>query len=77
VKWHDVDFFSSVEDWSYDRLAVSAVGARIGDSDILVISRLDLIEIKRLATRSAGRGRKTARDVDDLRCLGGEGNDPV
>lgn len=77
VKWHDVDLFSSVEDWSYDCIAVHAVRARIGDSEVLIISRPDLIETKRLATRSAGREQKTWRDFDDLRCLCGDGDNTV
>jgi hypothetical protein len=77
VKWHDVDLFSSVEDWSYDRLSANAVGARIGDSDVLVMSRHDLIETKHLATRNAGRRQKMEQDLDDLRCLCDAGNDPV
>ena len=73
VKWHDVEFFSSMNGLEFENVQAAAVQHRVDGVDVPVMSRSHLILAKRMAERARDRDEKAELDRRDIRALTGDG----
>lgn len=71
VQWWDVQFSSSVGGRTYRDLLREAIRVPVEEELVLVVSRSQLIDVKRMAEADANRGDKARQDRKDIRVLSG------